>query len=254
MDGLVARGVTQATLIGGEPTLVLNRIKPFAEKLPYLTISTNGLRPLPMAVDDDGPLPDVYSDVIEGQRAMRANLEGVGFAIMVATMLHSIATGNLLPASIPLVSVDINPATVTKLADRGSAQAVGIVTDIESRLGTRYTADTLARLTEKYRSCRFVWLMGADNLGQIDRWKAWTHIFHLLPIAVFDRPTYTYGALAAKAARRFARQRKRESASQLLALASTPAWMFVHHRLNPISATAIRAAASKAQALASNRT
>jgi lysine-ketoglutarate reductase/saccharopine dehydrogenase-like protein (TIGR00300 family) len=82
------------------------------------------------SVRDDGPLPDVYTDVIEGQRAMRAQLPGVGFAIMVATMLHSIATGNLLPASIPLVCVDINPATVTKLADRGSAQAIGIVTDI----------------------------------------------------------------------------------------------------------------------------
>ena len=82
------------------------------------------------SVRDDGPLPDVITDVIEGQRAMRAQLPGVGFAIMVATMLHSIATGNLLPASVPLVCVDINPATVTKLADRGSSQAVGIVTDI----------------------------------------------------------------------------------------------------------------------------
>jgi lysine-ketoglutarate reductase/saccharopine dehydrogenase-like protein (TIGR00300 family) len=82
------------------------------------------------SVRDDGPLPDVYTDVIEGQRAMRAGLKDVGFAIMVATMLHSVATGNLLPASIPLVCVDINPATVTKLADRGSAQARGIVTDI----------------------------------------------------------------------------------------------------------------------------
>ena len=82
------------------------------------------------SVRDDGPLPDVYTDVIEGQRAMRAMLPGVGFAIMVATMLHSIATGNLLPASIPLISVDINPATVTKLADRGSSQAIGVVTDI----------------------------------------------------------------------------------------------------------------------------
>jgi len=82
------------------------------------------------SVRDDGPLPDVHTDVIQGQRAMRAELPDVGFAIMVATMLHSIATGNILPASIPLVCVDINPATVTKLADRGSAQAVGIVTDI----------------------------------------------------------------------------------------------------------------------------
>jgi lysine-ketoglutarate reductase/saccharopine dehydrogenase-like protein (TIGR00300 family) len=82
------------------------------------------------SVRDDGPLPDVYTDVIEGQRAMRAQLPGVGFAIMVATMLHAIATGNILPASVPLVCVDINPATVTKLSDRGSAQATGVVTDI----------------------------------------------------------------------------------------------------------------------------
>ncbi|HEX3003766.1 MAG TPA: TIGR00300 family protein [Angustibacter sp.] len=82
------------------------------------------------SVRDDGPLPDVVTDVIEGQRRMREALDGVGFAIMVATMLHSVATGNLLPASVPLVCVDINPATVTKLADRGSSQARGVVTDI----------------------------------------------------------------------------------------------------------------------------
>ncbi len=82
------------------------------------------------SVRDDGPLPDVYTDVIEGQRAMRAALKNVGFTIMVATLQHSVATSNLLPASVPLVCVDINPATVTKLADRGSAQARGIVTDI----------------------------------------------------------------------------------------------------------------------------
>jgi lysine-ketoglutarate reductase/saccharopine dehydrogenase-like protein (TIGR00300 family) len=82
------------------------------------------------SVRDDGPLPDVYTDVIEGQRAMRAQLDDVGFAIMVATMLHSVATGNILPASVPLVCVDINPATVVKLADRGSSQARGMVTDI----------------------------------------------------------------------------------------------------------------------------
>jgi lysine-ketoglutarate reductase/saccharopine dehydrogenase-like protein (TIGR00300 family) len=82
------------------------------------------------SVRDDGPLPDVYTDVIDGQRAMRAELADVGFCLMVATMLHSVATGNILPASIPLVCVDINPATVTKLADRGSSQARGIVTDV----------------------------------------------------------------------------------------------------------------------------
>jgi lysine-ketoglutarate reductase/saccharopine dehydrogenase-like protein (TIGR00300 family) len=82
------------------------------------------------SVRDDGPLPDVYTDVLEGQRAMRAELDGVGYCLMAATMLHSVATGNILPASIPLTCVDINPATVTKLADRGSSQARGIVTDV----------------------------------------------------------------------------------------------------------------------------
>ena len=96
------------------------------------------------SVRDDGPLPDVYTDVMQGQRAMRSALRGVGLTIMVATMLHSIATGNLLPASVPLVAVDINPATVTKLADRGSAQAVGMVTDIGlfmEQLATELVAD-----------------------------------------------------------------------------------------------------------------
>jgi lysine-ketoglutarate reductase/saccharopine dehydrogenase-like protein (TIGR00300 family) len=113
--GSIAAAVESGVLTGGVMHAMVRAGKPFV---------------LVGSVRDDGPLPDVYTDVIEGQRAMRAQLPDVGFAIMVATMLHSIATGNILPASVPLVSVDINPATVTKLADRGSAQAMGIITDI----------------------------------------------------------------------------------------------------------------------------
>ncbi|HZD02628.1 MAG TPA: TIGR00300 family protein [Actinomycetes bacterium] len=87
------------------------------------------------SVRDDGPLPDTLTDVVETQRAMRSLLPRVGCAIMVATMLHSIASGNLLPASVPLVCVDINLSTVTKLADRGSTQATGVVTDVGLFLG-----------------------------------------------------------------------------------------------------------------------
>jgi lysine-ketoglutarate reductase/saccharopine dehydrogenase-like protein (TIGR00300 family) len=83
------------------------------------------------SIRDDGPLPEVVTDVLEAQRRMRELVRGVGFALMVATMLHSIATGNLLPAWVKVACVDINPATVTKLADRGSIQTVGIVTDAE---------------------------------------------------------------------------------------------------------------------------
>ncbi|HVU73529.1 MAG TPA: TIGR00300 family protein [Mycobacteriales bacterium] len=113
--GSIAAAVEQGVLTSGVMHAMVQARKPYV---------------LVGSVRDDGPLPDVITDVIEGQRAMRAQLPRVGFAIMVATMLHSIATGNILPASVPLVSVDINPATVTKLADRGSAQAIGVVTDI----------------------------------------------------------------------------------------------------------------------------
>jgi lysine-ketoglutarate reductase/saccharopine dehydrogenase-like protein (TIGR00300 family) len=83
------------------------------------------------SIRDDGPLPDVITDVVEAQRKMREMLEGVTFALMVATTLHSIAVGNLLPARVKVVCVDINPATVTKLADRGTFQTIGLVTDVE---------------------------------------------------------------------------------------------------------------------------
>jgi lysine-ketoglutarate reductase/saccharopine dehydrogenase-like protein (TIGR00300 family) len=83
------------------------------------------------SIRDDGPLPDVITDAIEAQKAMVAGVEGVSVALMIATALHSIATGNLLPASTKTVCVDINPAVVTKLADRGTFQAIGLVTDVE---------------------------------------------------------------------------------------------------------------------------
>jgi lysine-ketoglutarate reductase/saccharopine dehydrogenase-like protein (TIGR00300 family) len=86
------------------------------------------------SIRDDGPLPDVITDVIEAQERMRAALPGVRMALMLSTMLHSIATGNMLPADVRTVCVDINPAAVTKLADRGSWQSIGLVTDVDSFL------------------------------------------------------------------------------------------------------------------------
>ena len=88
------------------------------------------------SVRDDGPLPDVVTDMLEVQRRLRDIIWGkdgddlIGFCIVVGTMLHGIATGNCLPASVPLVCVDINQATVTKLMDRGSWQSMGIITDV----------------------------------------------------------------------------------------------------------------------------
>lgn len=115
------------------------------------------------------------------------------------------------------------------------------VSDLESRLGTRYTIDTLRALRRRFPGARFVWLMGADNLEQIARWKGWQEIFATLPIAVFDRPAYSLPALSSQAARRFAGRRVREQQADRLATLPPPAWVFLHGRLHPASATAIRA-------------
>ena len=83
------------------------------------------------SIRDDGPLPEVITDVLVAQRMMREKIHDVTFCLMIATTLHSIAVGNLLPAWVKVVCVDINPSTVIKLGDRGSFQTVGLVTDVE---------------------------------------------------------------------------------------------------------------------------
>jgi lysine-ketoglutarate reductase/saccharopine dehydrogenase-like protein (TIGR00300 family) len=84
------------------------------------------------SIRDDGPLPDVITDTLEAQRCMREEVrKGVDLVLVLSSMLHGIATGNLLSASVTTVCVDINPAVVTKLADRGSFQAIGLVMDVE---------------------------------------------------------------------------------------------------------------------------
>ena len=85
-------------------------------------------------IRDDGPLPGVITDSMRAQAVMRQAIPGVGLALLVASTLHAVATGNLLPAAVPTVCVDINAAVPTKLADRGSFQAVGLVMDAASFL------------------------------------------------------------------------------------------------------------------------
>lgn len=82
------------------------------------------------SIRDDGPLPDTMMDLVEAQEAYAKELEGAGLVLMLSTMLHSIGVGNMLPSWVNVVCVDINPAVVTKLSDRGSSQTVGIVTDV----------------------------------------------------------------------------------------------------------------------------
>ncbi len=126
---------------------------------------------------------------------------------------------------------------------RGMAQDPRIlVTGLETALSTAYTADTLQALVRLLPRVNFVWLMGADNLIQVDKWQDWPQIFNTVAVAVFDRPSYSSRALSGKAALSFARYRLKEGSARHLAEERPPAWVFIRCRLNPQSATDIRTA------------
>jgi nicotinate-nucleotide adenylyltransferase len=115
------------------------------------------------------------------------------------------------------------------------------VLDLETRLDTRYTIDTLSEIVRLYPKTRFVWIMGADNLKQIRHWRRWRAIFHLLPVAVMDRPTYALTALHELAACHFRRQRVDPRAAFRLTSCRPPAWTFLPIPLDAHSASDIRA-------------
>lgn len=116
------------------------------------------------------------------------------------------------------------------------------VTDIETRLGTRYTAETLCKLRARYPRHRFIWLMGSDNLAQIRHWRNWNKIFMKHPLAVFSRSPYDSRALAGLAAQRYKASRLVGNGTRRLKSRKPPAWVFLAIRRHPASATAIRAA------------
>ena len=124
-SGSIKEAVEDGTLNGG---IMYECVK---NDVPYV---------LAGSIRDDGPLPDVITNTVEAQELMRHYAQDVDMVIMIATMLHSIAMGNLLPSKVKSVCVDINPSTVTKLSDRGSAQVLSIVTDIGTFLPLLYTA------------------------------------------------------------------------------------------------------------------
>lgn len=111
--------------------------------------------------------------------------------------------------------------------------------------GSAYTIDVLTELKRRFPSAQFVWLMGADNLAEFHRWRAWEKIFALQPIAVFDRPGYRLKARASRAAQRFAPYRVDETDAAGLAGLLPPAWTLLTHPLSDLSSTAIRARKAK---------
>lgn len=120
-----------------------------------------------------------------------------------------------------------------------------IVTDLEQRLGTFYTIDTVTTLCALYPDIDFVWLMGSDNLRQFHRWRDWLGIAATLPIAVFRRPGYGAGRKMGKAAQRLDRYWLPTRAAPQLAKMIAPAWLMLDNPLDQHSATAIRKGQTK---------
>lgn len=142
----------------------------------------------------------------------------------------------------PLKSTD----GMAPFAERyGSALAAArhpriLISNLESRIATRFTADTIAEVTGHFPSTRFVWLMGADNLVQFTRWQHWDAIARAVPIAVIDRPGYSVHALTAKMAQIHRHRRCPEREWQTLVTRPLPAWAFITCPRHPASATTIR--------------
>lgn len=145
-------------------------------------------------------------------------------------------------------SHEMAPLEERMASAREAARMVGprtIVSDVETRMGTQWTVDTLRALVARHPGVRFVWLMGSDNLAGFHRWRGWTDIMRLMPMAVIARPGSLLDSRSAPAAVRFARARIPSAQAGLLASLEAPAWTYITAPLNPRSSTAIRAARSR---------
>ncbi len=117
-----------------------------------------------------------------------------------------------------------------------------IVSDFETRTGVAWTVDTLRLLVARHPGVHFVWLMGSDNLASFHRWRGWTDIMRLMPVAVIARPGSLLDSRTAPAAARFAAFRIPDQQAGLLPTLAAPAWTYLTAPLNPLSSTAIRSA------------
>ena len=152
-----------------------------------------------------------------------------------------VSPGNPLKPGTGMAPLAVRLASARRIAEGRRI----VATAIEAGLGTRYTADTLRALRRRFPRARFVWLMGADNLEQLPRWRRWREIAASMPFAVVPRPTYNHRALASLAARRLRRSRRAACVAPVLAGMAPPAWVFLPAPQHVASASAIRAARPK---------
>ena len=154
-----------------------------------------------------------------------------------------VSPGNPLKSAPDMMPLPARLASARRIADGRRI----VATDIERHLGTRYTIDTMAALRARFPRARLVWLMGADNLEQLPRWRRWMEIARGAPFAVMPRPTYNHAALAGQAARRLRPWRIPSRQAGSLAASPAPSWVFLESSQNASSATRLRQAMKSAK-------
>ena len=148
-----------------------------------------------------------------------------------------VSPGNPLKPAAGMAALGARLASARGVADGRRV----VASAIESRLGTRYTIDTLRQLRRRFPLVRFVWIAGADILVQLPRWQRWREIARLVPIAILPRPGYNHRALAGRAAQVLRGARRPARAASVLAAQTPPAWVFLPAPQLAASASAIRA-------------
>jgi len=152
-----------------------------------------------------------------------------------------VTPANPLKAKTDLASL----AERVEAADKVASHPLIEVTDFEAALTRPFTVETLAHLKRRFPGVYFVWVMGGDNLAQFHRWNAWRRIFHIMPIAVMDRPGERLKALSSPAARQFANARLPEREAAALPLMKPPAWTYLTIHLSALSSSDLRKAGNR---------
>lgn len=206
-----------------------------------------------------GPRPGGLRDGLDLQPGMRVGLLGGSFnpahdghAHVAETALRRLDLDRvvwLVSPQNPLKDARDSAPLAERMASARAAAARAahgpamIVSDFETRVGTQWTVDTLRALVARHPGVRFVWLMGSDNLASFHRWRGWTDIMRMMPVAVIARPGSLLQARTSPAAARFAEARLPASRARLLPGLQAPAWTWLTAPLNHRSSTALRAAA-----------
>jgi nicotinate-nucleotide adenylyltransferase len=147
-----------------------------------------------------------------------------------------VTPGNPLKSSEDLAPLKERIAACEEFADHPRM----VVTGFEAMIGSHHTAETITFLKRRFPTVKFVWLMGADNLGSLHKWHKWRQIMRQVPVAVVDRPGASMSVISSPAARAYAPYRRSEAQAAALPDANPPAWVFLHVPLDPTSSTLLR--------------